>query len=253
MHLNNPFVAAVGGLHMHMVAAVDSRLAWKSEELMQTQDGLQEIADTLDSIVSAQIPGGMRFRYLEFDVDGEGLVDISKRLRDKRGWTFAELGSPLHAEAHVPARIIKAARIECEKRPPHLQFPKEFKLLLKKHPFQYKLEQDDDGNEVFLNAAEYLELQDLRFVVLAFHCHKCVDATCFKGGRTDCRFRFPFKLRSHTSVTVKQSESGASVKVDVDLKRNHAYVNTYNPSLACSLRGNHDLKFTAVRQMFAIL
>ena len=100
---------------------------------------------------------------------------------------------------------------------------------------------------MFLSGAEYLELQDLRFVVLAFHCHRCVDATCYKGGRADCRFRFPFKLRGHTSVTVKQSESGASVKVDVDLKRNHAYVNTYNPSLACSLRGNHDLKYTAVK------
>lgn len=229
-----------------MVAAIDSRLAWKSTELIQTSDGLQEIADTLDSILCARLPGGMKFRYLEYDVDSAGAIDVSKRLREKDGWSFSKLGAPLHPEAHIPYAIVKAARIECQQRPPHLKHPREFKLLEKFHRHVYHLEDPEEEEDVILSAAEYLELQDLRFVVLGFNCHNCVPATCYKGGRNECRFRFPFKIRTDTCIAVTSSASGASVKVDVDLKRNHAYVNTYNPAMAIALRGNHDVKYTAV-------
>ena len=230
-----------------MVSAIDSRLAWKSADLIRTSEGLEEIADTLDGILCARLPGGMKFRYLEFDVDASGAIDVKKRLKDKVGWNFSQLGVPLHPEAHISYAVIKAARIECQQRPPHLKHPLVFKHLDKHHSHVYHLEDPEDEGEVILSATEYLELQDLRFVVLGFNCHNCIPATCFKGGRQECRFKFPFKLQPRTCISVKTSPSGASVKVDVDLKRNHAYVNSYNPAMAMALRGNHDIKYTAVR------
>ena len=222
-------------------------MAWKSEELLESEKGLNEIADTLDTIISARIPGGMKFKYLELDLDDTGRIDPSKPLRQKLGWGFDALGAPLHPEAHVPMRIVQAARKECQQRPPHLQYPQMFKRLQNYHMNLYPLsELDDNNDQVFLSATEYLELQDLRFVVLGFHCHRCVPATCNKGGRMDCRFKFPFKLQPYTQILVTPSSMGATVKVDVKLKRNHAYVNTYNPAMAIALRGNSDVKYTAV-------
>jgi hypothetical protein len=142
----------------------------------------------------------------------------------------------------VPKAIVFAARREVECRPPHLLRPDVFRHLQENTLYTYRLE-----NGIEMCGADYLELQDERFVVLAYNMHECRE-TCWKKDprARNCRFGFPHKLCANPTIEVTPSRSGESLKVQVDLKRNHSQVNSYIPLLARALRCNTDAMYAGV-------
>ena len=153
--------------------SVDTKLAWEGDRMLRTEEGRNEIAATLDKIICRTIPGGLAFDYLDFDVDSQGNCDPSKRLVPKFGWKpGTALAVPLHPTSVVPKAIVFAARREVECRPPHLLRPDVFRHLQENTLYTYRLE-----NGIEMCGADYLELQDERFVVLAYNMHECRE-TC---------------------------------------------------------------------------
>ena len=231
------------GLHTHEVEAVDTKLAWESDQMLRTSQGLKEIAETLDKVICRTVPGGLAFIYLDYDVNVDGNPEPSKRLVARRGWEPGTvLAAPLHPTSAVPKAIVFAARQQAESRPPHLEQPSVFQQLLQNRVHTYPLE---DGRELY--GAEYLELQDERFVILGYNMHEC-RGTCWKKNPDSrkCRFGFPHELCSISTVQVAPSRTGESLKVQVNLRRDHSQVNSYIPLLARSLRCNTDAMYAGV-------
>jgi len=78
-------------------------------------------------------------------------------------------------------------------------------------------------------------LTDAELVAKECNMHKPKHTfTCFKGGRSTCRFGFP---KLHVPATVFDLNLGGT-----ETKRNHSFLNTFNPLIASSLRCNHDVK-----------
>ena len=223
--------------------SVDTKLAWEGDRMLRTEEGRNEIATTLDKIICRTIPGGLAFDYLDFDVDSQGICDPTKRLVPKFGWEpGTALAVPLHPTSVVPKAIVFAARREVECRPPHLLRPDVFRHLQENTLYTYRLE-----NGIEMCGADYLELQDERFVVLAYNMHECRE-TCWKKDprARNCRFGFPHQLCANPTIEVTPSRSGESLKVQVDLTRNHSQVNSYIPLLARALRCNTDAMYAGV-------
>ncbi|KAE8219159.1 hypothetical protein CF319_g7097 [Tilletia indica] len=76
-------------------------------------------------------------------------------------------------------------------------------------------------------------LTDHRLLGEEVQRHKCTS-TCFKGGRTSCRFFFPHDLCPNTHFE--------AVTNSVMLKIQDPTINWHNPALLVATRHNHDLK-----------
>lgn len=72
------------------------------------------------------------------------------------------------------------------------------------------------------------------------HNHK---STCYKKNklRKVCRFHFPFEVTDHTSIEL--DKDGTLREMQVLYKRNHRWINRYNPLLLQLWRGNTDCAF----------
>ena len=236
-----PLIAA--GLHTHEVESVDTKLAWESDRMLRSPEGRAEIVSDLDLIICRTMPGGLSFVYLDYDVDVNGNPDATKRLVSRKGWeSNSSLASTLHPTSVVPNEIVFAARKEAEARPPHLLHPAAFLVLMANTTDTYLLE---DGS--MITGASYLELQDLRFVILGYNMHACRE-TCWKKDPNAriCRFGFPHKLRATSCIEVTPSRTGESLQVKVELKRNHSQINSFIPAIARSLRCNTDAMYAGV-------
>jgi PIF1-like helicase len=77
---------------------------------------------------------------------------------------------------------------------------------------------------------------DLYDLVLARNMHSSRHfPTCFKYNSNKCRMRFPRKLISETRMDL---ETGL-----IEVYRDHAWLNAYNPWIMTMLRSNHDCQF----------
>lgn len=76
---------------------------------------------------------------------------------------------------------------------------------------------------------------DAEWVARESNMHKATHTfTCWKGGRSACRFGFPKECFECTTYSTEDGLVG---------RRNDPYLNTFNPVIACALRCNHDIKY----------
>src|SRR5579859_1251845 len=77
---------------------------------------------------------------------------------------------------------------------------------------------------------------DLYDLVLARNMHSSHHfPTCFKYNHNKCRMRFPRKIVPETRMDL---ETGL-----IEVQRDHAWVNAYNPWIMMMMRSNHDCQF----------
>jgi hypothetical protein len=80
---------------------------------------------------------------------------------------------------------------------------------------------------------EFLKISDK--LAMKNQLHKTTHTmSCRKYGTKECRFGFPKELHDETSV----DEKG-----EYKLKRNHQYLNTFNPVILVGRKINHDIRF----------
>lgn len=97
--------------------------------------------------------------------------------------------------------------------------------LLCKFPEEVKSEAEIIQNSMVLCQSTLTNLHDSR------HRKSCYKTS--NGGKSgSCRYKFPREIRHSTRVT----------KEGIELARNHAYINTYNPSIMHLFRCNMDIR-----------
>jgi hypothetical protein len=92
---------------------------------------------------------------------------------------------------------------------------------------------------------EQIDVCDL---IGAVNCHDPKHTmSCFKYNKNDscrvCRYHFPRDLCSVTNINHRFSARYNCSELFVQLKRNHAFINNYNPWLMSHHRGNMDCQF----------
>jgi DNA replication protein DnaC len=92
------------------------------------------------------------------------------------------------------------------------------------------------------------ETEDICNLIRSVNCHDPKHTqSCFKYSKDAscqvCRYHFPRCLCQQTRVWHRFNDKYRVMEVVVELKRNHAYINNYNPWLMLHHRGNMDCQF----------